>query len=91
MENLTYTCGHSDTEAPRSMGRGQARVKRLQAWYHRPCLACALAKINGYVDSLTLSTTLPANHPDVIARRAEKKAEIALRTNYSYNVFTSRI
>ena len=86
MENLTYACGHNDTSVPRNMGRGQARILRLKTWYSRPCLACALTKIDSYVDNLTLSISLSANHPDVIARRAQKKREIILRTNYVYEV-----
>ncbi len=42
---FTYLCGHQQAEAPRNMGRGAAREKRLASYFARTCLTCALERV----------------------------------------------
>lgn len=49
----TFTCGHMLSGAPRNMGRGAARVKRLAVYFNRPCQVCLAASIRSDMLSYT--------------------------------------
>lgn len=68
----TFTCGHSQAEAPRNMGRGAAREKRLIAYFNRKCLACRLERER----ILEATLTRP--------RTAQKLEEAMQQIIYSY-------
>ena len=48
----TFTCGHQ-AEEPRFMGRGQARQRRLTAYFNRKCATCSEQAILALYASLT--------------------------------------
>lgn len=48
----THLCGHPCDE-PANFGRGAAREKRLVAYFARPCLPCALARVAHEATRLT--------------------------------------
>jgi hypothetical protein len=66
----TFNCGHSQENDPAYMGRGQARLRRLAAYFNRPCLACAEQKTREHLASLTdmHGNPRPANQETVSAR-----------------------
>ena len=47
-----FSCGHEHQE-PRNMGRGMARDRRLQEYFSRACLTCALKLVREQVQLLT--------------------------------------
>lgn len=51
-EQRAFRCGCFPPFPPRNMGRGAARQRRLDAYFDRPCLTCALASDRAYVDVL---------------------------------------
>jgi len=52
-ETRNYSCGHAGPVPP-NMGRGQAREKRLEQWFSRPCLECCLQREKIYQGALTM-------------------------------------
>lgn len=74
-----FTCGHEHQE-PRNMGRGMARERRLQAYFARVCLSCALKRVREQVQSLTdqRGDRMPDDY------YARKEAEAVERVRRSY-------
>lgn len=50
---MKYLCGCEAPGEPRNMGRGAARMRRLDVYFGRKCLACALQANEKYVASLS--------------------------------------
>lgn len=50
---MVFTCGHTGMTEPRNMGRGAARIHRLERFYARPCLNCAKARELEFRSSLS--------------------------------------
>jgi len=71
---MEYTCGHVG-DVPNNMGRGQARVIRLAAYFDRVCYQCACTRIVEQATSATMldGTPCPADKVQAnITMRIEK-------------------
>jgi len=72
VETRQFTmCGHVGNVPP-NMGRGQARVRRLDEFFNRCCLQCQLARDAVHYASLTIPAT------------EDQKARRLQRVLYSY-------
>ena len=75
-DRAKFTCGH-EAPIPAAMGRGEARRKRLAAYFGRPCYACAVRRLEERISRTYLDgTPVPDDlRQAAIDRRAEKLAQ----------------